>query len=88
MIATLLMLFAAQAPAAKPVEPAPYIGKFMVGYQPIYCRQAPCPPGHYKIMIPGQPAVSVSRIVYDPETPLALRLSAQGGGTWPDGLAN
>ena len=58
--------------AAAPDDAVTFAGRFEVIYIPRHCRQAPCPPGWYRVMTPGG-AFKVRRLVVDTATPTPLR---------------
>lgn len=87
MIVSLLLSLVTPAPGAStlprsagPAVTAPFAGRFHVAYQPIRCVRAPCPPGRHRIAMPGRPAVMAQVVVYDPATPVAMRVPLRGQG--------
>lgn len=58
--------------------PKPFDGKAMVFRPTIYCVRAPCPPGPYRIVMPGRDTINVSVAAYDPATPDGARTPLSG----------
>lgn len=76
MIALALL---AAALSAAPPEPIHVEGRFQLAYTPLYCVQAPCPPGSYSIVADNHLAGRFQTYTVDPASPAALPPPGPGG---------
>ena len=56
----------ATASVAPITLPPAFTGRFTIGYQPIYCIRAPCPPGRDSVRMPDRVIAYVDAIELEP----------------------